>query len=221
MRSIAASVFGLVFTFVFVYLPASVQDQTSIPQDLRVELNVSSIRSPEYITPFASPLSSVETSEMTFATHWTEFNYWQPEEERTAWDPADPDQIPVFVKITRFYYGWPFRAMYYDWIGINTDGRWDHMKDYFDRVNTAAGIDVGIETPDWWPAVKENRRLPVRPRLGGFILNTLISAFAWICIASFIRWIIRSKRRRVGRCAECAYQIDELQLCPECGSSRT
>lgn len=130
---------------------------------------------------------------MTFATHWAEFNHLQPEDERPEWDPADPDLTPVFVGITRFYYGWPFRAMHYDLIHINTDGPWDHMSGYFDRVNAAAGLHAGIETPDWWPAAKNNHRLPVRPRLGGFALNILIYACAWIGIASFIRWVLRSK----------------------------
>ncbi|MFG0314235.1 MAG: hypothetical protein ACF8LL_08630, partial [Phycisphaerales bacterium] len=137
------------------------------------------------------------------------------------WDPTDPEQIPVFVKITRFYFGWPFRAMHYDLIGISTESRWDHMRSYFDRVEAAAGINIGLETPDWWPAVRENYKLPVLPRIGGLILNTLTFAAVWACIASSFRWTIRTKRRRTGRCAECAYQIEELQLCPECGTPRS
>lgn len=221
IRSVLASVFGLALTLFFVYWPASIQDQTVIPQDRIVELDISSVRSPEYIRPFAPVLSSAETSEMTFATHWTEFDYLQPEDDRPAWDPADPDLIPTYVGVTRFYYGWPFRAMHYDLIGISTEGRWDHMKSYFDRVNTAAGLHVGIETPDWWPAVQKNYRLPVRPRAGGLVLNMLVFMTAWVCIASSVRWVRRSKRRQAGRCAECAYSVQGLAACPECGTHQS
>ena len=178
IRVFLAAVFGIVLTQFFVYWPASVQDQSIIMQDGRRELGITKVRSPEYIRQFAHPLSSAFTSEMTFATQWTEFNYLGPKDELSDWDPTDPDQIPISVGITRFHFGWPFRAMYFDLIGISTEGRWDHMRSYFDSVNAAAGLNVGIETPDWWPAVRKNDRLPIRPHLGG-----LTSEHGYLCIS--------------------------------------
>jgi hypothetical protein len=214
-------VFGIVLTQFFVYWPASVQDQSIIMQDGRRELGITKVRSPEYIRQFAHPLSSAFTSEMTFATQWTEFNYLGPKDELSDWDPTDPDQIPISVGITRFHFGWPFRAMYFDLIGISTEGRWDHMRSYFDSVNAAAGLNVGIETPDWWPAVRKNDRLPIRPHLGGLLLNTGIFASVWIIIALLIRWMITERRRKRGHCVECAYQIEDLQVCPQCATTRS
>ena len=56
--------------------------------------------------------------------------------------------------------------------------------------------------------------LPLRPRFPGALLN---SAF-WGGLVFLAVQLIRRLRRRPGACPACGYQVNDLPLCPECGS---
>src|SRR5690606_6816679 len=81
---------------------------------------------------------------------------------------------------------------------------------------------VNEESPDarGWLRIGE-RRLPIRPYLPGFIVNTLgCAAPLWLLLnaAGFVR---RWSRRRRNRCVACGYDLrglGEKATCPECGA---
>lgn len=59
--------------------------------------------------------------------------------------------------------------------------------------------------------------LPLRPRWGGFALNTIIYAVALALPVIGIRSIRRCVLTRSGRCVECAHTTNDDGACPECG----
>jgi hypothetical protein len=66
------------------------------------------------------------------------------------------------------------------------------------------------------------QRLPLRPMPAGFILNSaMFAAVMWLAWCG-PRAVIRSRRRRQGRCSACGYSragFPVNETCPECGVS--
>lgn len=78
-------------------------------------------------------------------------------------------------------------------------------------ANPITGVTGGIQ----------RRLLPLRPMTLGFIVNSLLYGIAlWLLVAgplAFIRW---RRRRRIGHCATCGYDLRGAthERCPECGA---
>jgi hypothetical protein len=219
----------VILTLLFVYWPASVQNLSRFGEDLELDVELTP---PSYIEPFAPPFShsktyrtevkSIDSAVLdllpNFGADRTEFKFKDPDQDRTAWDVNTLDQIPAIVFVSRSHFGWPFRAMHYDIIMIDNGGTREHIKTYFGLVENAAGINIGLETPKWWPAGETNYRLPLKPIWIGFVLNAILFASIWITLACLTRKAITSSRKRKGLCAACKYELQDLATCPECGT---
>lgn len=86
-----------------------------------------------------------------------------------------------------------------------------------DNVQLALGpLSEGVAIPG---DERYNRDLgvPVRPLLPGFVFNAFLYAVLTYAIATAANRLRRNHRRRLGRCAHCAYPLDDLPACPECG----
>lgn len=63
------------------------------------------------------------------------------------------------------------------------------------------------------------RRLAFVPIWPGFAVNTVLYALiAWSIGSGTVR-LRRARRRRRGRCVACAYDVSDLDTCPECGKA--
>ena len=105
--------------------------------------------------------------------------------------------------------GLPLRSMTYHMLGNSAYSRFAHGFDpdaefvgglSYDRIRRSGQIH------SW-------QRLPVRPLPFGFTANTLFYAAILWSPGALKRW----RRRRNGKCEECAYQLEGLTTCPECG----
>lgn len=131
------------------------------------------------------------------------------------WDPSVSDS-PSFVSLTRFRFGWPFRALYWDDLSTGTSVAIPAVWDYHLKMYERAGIDRGIGVS----YISPGRRLPIAPIWTGLFFNILFWSVAWYVPFMLRRIAIRfrAKRRvRLGLCADCGYTIDEFSMCPECG----
>lgn len=78
---------------------------------------------------------------------------------------------------------------------------------------------------DAWPAGGLAAVVPVRPMLGGLLVNTLVLALAWGVALSplvVLRVLRRWRRRKKDRCIQCGHSVRGLPdgaPCPECGRS--
>ncbi len=60
-------------------------------------------------------------------------------------------------------------------------------------------------------------RLPLRPILPGFIVNTLFYAGLALAAVAVPRSLRRRRRAKRGRCIACGYEVGGIAVCPECG----
>ena len=125
--------------------------------------------------------------------------------------------------LERYRVGWPFKSLYWD--------RWTALKPYpavnefgillgFDHEQTdllidEAGFRSGINLSS---KTRKIRRIPITPFWFGMIFDTAI--WAMVCITPGIVWrnLRRQLRNRRGLCSTCGYAIENLAVCPECGS---
>lgn len=76
---------------------------------------------------------------------------------------------------------------------------------------------------DAWPAGGLAAVVPVRPMLGGLVVNTIVFALAWGVVLSplvSLRVLRRWRRRKKNRCVRCGHSVQGLPdgaPCPECG----
>jgi hypothetical protein len=81
------------------------------------------------------------------------------------------------------------------------------------------------------PPTVTDRALPMRPILGGLLVNALLYAtalwvLAWVTRPLLrlrpVRWTREALRARQGLCPECAFDLkfDLARGCPECGWHR-
>ncbi len=91
-------------------------------------------------------------------------------------------------------------------------------------IRVLSGISTGSIEPSWKHGPYQSglpRALPLRPILGGFLINTLFyAAILWplICGPFVLRRLIRRKR---GLCVACGYDLRHADhdACPECGAA--
>jgi len=83
---------------------------------------------------------------------------------------------------------------------------------------TLSAAQKGIEIPNRPLRPERLTVLPLIPLWPGFILDTALFALAaWFPLAA-VRTLRRIRCRRLGRCPRCAYDVQDLAVCPECGS---
>lgn len=114
-----------------------------------------------------------------------------------------------------FSAGWPMSAMEWEGVGTTQGGRILEFKWL-----------AMWQAPAWLrpnPLDADRRKLPLRPYLPGFLVDTLF--WGALCFALLLdpgaprRYL----RRRRGRCVSCGYDLRGLApdaACPECGASR-
>jgi hypothetical protein len=112
--------------------------------------------------------------------------------------------------------GWPFHALWcaYAWSSETEPDLWYWMPH-------GGGIELGdglmpVHEADWCPRAA----LPCLPICGGLIGDTAFYTGAWWVLLRAPRWVRGQQRRRLGRCAKCAYDrrgLSDTAPCPECG----
>jgi hypothetical protein len=108
--------------------------------------------------------------------------------------------------------GWPMRAME-SWMTLDmpAGAPWQ-SKNHF-------GFRIGDLAPRGRPYPERPfRRIPLRPDMPGFAVNTVTYALVLFAAARLVTWARGALRRRRGQCARCGYDIAGLAMCPECGS---
>lgn len=112
--------------------------------------------------------------------------------------------------------GWPLRAF-----------RGWHTMDMLDGKLYCGNYAVTHWAVFWegsqaWRDARLPQWLLLQPVYPGFLVNTVASAAAafigFRCVRFVVLLIHRSKRRDAGLCANCGYRLDELRICPECGT---
>ncbi len=130
--------------------------------------------------------------------------------------PASTVDIPPAITLTRYRIGWPWRALYWDSVFIQNNGRIPNSKSHYKLMSDRAGLKYGLDIPfssSWW-------KLPVIPVWDGLLLNVLLWSCLW-CIPGPVRRGVRTHRRkRRGLCLVCGYAVEDLETCPECGVER-
>ena len=81
----------------------------------------------------------------------------------------------------------------------------------------AVGIDSGIRVPRGSGPAAFESFLPLRPLAAGFVVNTLLHTLVAFGVLSLVARWRASRRRRVGECAACGYELAGLHTCAECG----
>jgi hypothetical protein len=113
----------------------------------------------------------------------------------------------------RFRAGFPFMCL--------DGGHWDiipeqPVKPWGETLRTEAVTALRINL-----GADDGVTLPIRPTWG-FAANTAIFAIAWWVLLYAPGTVLRSFRRRSGRCPQCGYDLhgNESDGCPECGWRR-
>ncbi len=143
------------------------------------------------------------------ASHWQVF-WGGPDDDRFSDD--------CVANISRL--GFPFVALEHHKIGIGPDGSFDYGGP---RLRGQLPMPPGR---DWLmnfvakitgnPGPYESF-LPWLPLWDGLIVNTIIYAGLVLLTWLGLGRLRRRRRVRRGQCAECAYELAGLEVCPECG----
>lgn len=131
---------------------------------------------------------------------------------RIPWDDAliNNEQVYYFYDIAA---GWPFRSFWGSRRLYHKEYVYNHHRFYWCLPLGAPKMDP-----------HQDPLLPYRP-LPGLLGNTAlygIAAYALLTLTRRTTIAVRTGlRSRRGRCTRCAYQLDALSICPECGSIST
>ena len=131
------------------------------------------------------------------------------------WDRTVHGDIPPYFSIRRGSFGFPFKCMYADELGV-ANGAGSYTLTFFDNCKARSGLRLGVPISGLKSPMVD-RILPMTFHWGGLSLNVLI--YSGVCGLFFVlpTVIRRMCRDRDGLCAECGYKIEELLVCPECG----
>ncbi len=134
-----------------------------------------------------------------------------------TWDIEHAD-IPPTVYLTRFRFGYPWRAFSFD--DLSTGSSIANMKvmSYHQLMYERAGIYRGLDRPNWIPSWMPFYRIPIAPIWTGLFLNILFWSAAWYFPGVIWRTVRTHRRKRRGLCLACGYAAEDLDRCPECGS---
>jgi hypothetical protein len=220
-----AVLFGLLATAFTVYWPASVQDlyQYTGEHDLAIQVQ----DAPSYLGDLApaftsawarTPFGKCDGQFMPtpdFGIDVIEYIYGDND---LNWDLERDGDRPPALSLTRYRFGFPMRAAYWDDYGIPSGGTAESLKAYFDQVKQRAGRQMGIEYPGWLFCDAYGRRLPAIPIWNGLIINLLFWSVFWIIPGVVCRTVRTHRRKRRGLCIACGYAVEDLEICPECGA---
>lgn len=138
-------------------------------------------------------------------------SYFDP--NYAPWDTTVFD-TPPSVNLTRFRFGFPWRAMYWDDLSTGSSIHIPAVSAYhqkmYDRAGASRGISVSFISP--------GRRLPIVPIWPGLFLDMLFWSLLWFIPGIIWQSIRIAKRKRRGHCLACGYAIEDFEVCPECGS---
>ena len=81
----------------------------------------------------------------------------------------------------------------------------------------AVAFGSGIRVPRGSGPAAFDSFLPLRPLAVGFTVNALLYTMVAFWVLSIIARWRASRRRRVGQCAACGYELAGLRTCAECG----
>jgi hypothetical protein len=177
---------------------------------------------PSYLrTVFPSPIE-VSQTDLGFASSEVE-----------VWCCADPDILnkkyewnegPLRPTISRFSFGWPMRAMYYDMF-LASGGTRQDRQGLFARCEAVAGWRAIKRFPRWVPLASGGGGFRAMPRAVlpiGFAVDALTIGLTLPMLALAFRAFRRWRRQRRGLCTLCGYSRTGLSVdtkCPECGAS--
>ena len=149
-----------------------------------------------------SPCDLWET-ERSVPTGWTDGG-WPIEAVREA----QRQSVAVDGVVAVVGQGWPFRQFWYlRWVdggGVLRTERWMGPVSSHERRTSSDAASVGLPLGVYWSGLFGNV----------FVWSLLISCASATC-GLWRRW----SRRRRGLCVVCAYAVDGLKRCPECGKT--
>lgn len=223
-RFLRAFVFGLIATAFTVYWPAAVQDLYKN----NGELENSNTNAPTYlgdlIPEFSSawahtPFDKCDGMFMPtpdFGIDVIEYIYGDTD---LNWDLERNGIHPPAFFLSRYRFGFPMRAAYWDDYGMPSGGTSESIRAYFDQVKQRAGRQMGIQYPAGLPC-DDGRRLPAMPLWTGLFFNLLFWFICWLIPGILWRAVRTYRRKRRGLCVACGYAVEDFDVCPECGSDQ-
>lgn len=146
-----------------------------------------------------------------------------PQETLPRWARRPPARVDEPIVHSEYHaIGLPYRALFrvkHVYILAEMDD--GVAETTFSRVQVQGIVETGIGYRDpgpSWVAGQAKLGLPIIPIPLGLIVNSTIWAGTWwlgVNIVSLTRQRVRSLR---GLCPRCAYDLDGLTTCPECGN---
>lgn len=139
-----------------------------------------------------------------------------------SWDPTVSD-IPSVVRLSRFRFGWPLRALSYDDFTTGQSLGNPLVAAYHQKANSLAGSHRGLDRPSWLPGFIPLRRVPIAVDWAALFLNIVVwtvICYAILSIRPMLRAISARRRKKRGLCIRCTYPLEGLTRCPECGTDR-
>lgn len=109
--------------------------------------------------------------------------------------------------------GWPFRSMT-GWCSTKYQLVDEKLGATHVAHNGVLIADTSVLEPDY-PVI-----LPLKPNWFGTVANTVIYSVSLVASVVGVKWIVLRHRRKKGVCLSCAYPLNMLEVCPECGTRR-
>ncbi len=133
------------------------------------------------------------------------------------WDLIE-DELPPRVFIDRTRYGFPWRVLYRDHISTNTNINNPKVSQFHQQAYDRVGSRRGLDRPKWFPTWVMTYRIPITPLWGGILANMFSWSLLWFVLALIPSRLILCHRKRRELCISCGYAVEDLEVCPECGS---
>ncbi len=119
-------------------------------------------------------------------------------------------------------YGWPWPALANVLEEVKAENGTSRYSAFGGEILelTSRSPSDGFSEAGGWPSARVIPRIPL---LGGLLLDGIVFAamLAVACLALAPELVVRTARRRKGRCLNCGQQlVDSQDQCPECGATR-
>lgn len=137
--------------------------------------------------------------------------------ERSSKDDPTLSLNRFFSDVTIIGFGWPT---------VSVGGYSQRVTYIGDRVNMPSTNEADLlELPASVMSLlrTDRSKLAISPVWPGFAINTLFYATLFAIPAPLVLWLTRRRRRRLGHCTNCNYNLTGLAIdapCPECGTLR-
>lgn len=145
------------------------------------------------------------------------FNEYYYGEPFISWDRSVHGNVPPGFTVRRGSYGFPFRSLYSDEYLVATDNT-NQTLIFLEKCRQHGWPRGGIWISGL-PTQGADRSLPTAPHWGGFILNTMLYGGIPGLFLVVRVLITRVHRLRKQLCLFCGYEIEDLEVCPECGQT--